>query len=106
MKALRAAGHDVTAISQTAPGASDETVLDLAGRENRILLTEDKDFGQLVYAATKSSTGVIFICFPAPARWALAQIVLDLVAGQGEKLAGYFATVQPGRIRMSRKPGG
>jgi predicted nuclease of predicted toxin-antitoxin system len=48
VRALRAAGHDVLAIAEVAPGADDSTVIDLAGRANSILLTEDKDFGQLV----------------------------------------------------------
>lgn len=46
VRALRAEGFDVLAISELSPRASDETVIDLAVRENRVLLTEDKDFGQ------------------------------------------------------------
>ncbi len=50
VRALRAAGHDVVAIVEISPRAEDNVVIDLAMREGRILLTEDKDFGQLVYA--------------------------------------------------------
>lgn len=50
VKALREAGHDVAAVRDSSRGAADEVVINLAVRENRILLTEDKDFGQLVYA--------------------------------------------------------
>ncbi|MGH7822318.1 MAG: DUF5615 family PIN-like protein, partial [Candidatus Binatia bacterium] len=45
VRALRAAAHDVVAIVETAPGAEDELVMGLALREQRILLTEDRDFG-------------------------------------------------------------
>src|SRR5205823_14341450 len=48
---LRAAGHDVVAITETMSGADDEQVMALAAAERRLLLTEDKDFGQLVFAA-------------------------------------------------------
>ena len=40
VRALRAADHDVVAVSKTAPGATDETVIALALDERRILLTE------------------------------------------------------------------
>jgi predicted nuclease of predicted toxin-antitoxin system len=68
VRALRAAGHDVKAVAEAALGATDHAVLELAVRERRVLLTEDKDFGQLVFAASRSTGGVIFIRFPATAR--------------------------------------
>jgi predicted nuclease of predicted toxin-antitoxin system len=45
---LRAAGHDTAAVVESARGAPDEDVIDLAVRQERILITEDTDFGQLV----------------------------------------------------------
>lgn len=50
VRALRAAGHDVHAIVEDSPGAPDGAVLESARKVNRILLTEDRDFGQLVFA--------------------------------------------------------
>ena len=50
VRALREAGHDVAAVRELSLGVADDVVINLAVRENRILLTEDKDFGQLVYA--------------------------------------------------------
>ena len=102
VRALRATGHDVMAVLEVALGAPDDVVLDLAVREDRIFLTEDKDFGQLVYAAAKMTKGVIFIRFPAPARQILPQVVVDLVEDKGETLAGHFIVIQPGRIRISK----
>jgi predicted nuclease of predicted toxin-antitoxin system len=101
VRALRAAGHDVMAVAEVAVGALDDAVLDLAVREQRVLLTEDKDFGQLVYAATRSSSGVILMRFPVTRRASLVQAVLDLVSSRDQKLSGCFAVVQPGRIRIS-----
>ena len=48
VRAMRAAGHDVSTVHELAPAATDQTVMRLAQNENRILLTEDKDFGWLV----------------------------------------------------------
>src|SRR5687767_11049488 len=58
VRALRAAGHDVLAVVDVSPRAADPNVIDLAVRDNRILLTEDKNFGQLVYSSGTPSAGV------------------------------------------------
>jgi predicted nuclease of predicted toxin-antitoxin system len=42
-------GHDVRSVLKVDPRAADDTVLDLALREERVLVTEDKDFGELVF---------------------------------------------------------
>ena len=45
---LRAAGFDITTIGATRSGASDDDVLATGSGERRILITEDRDFGELV----------------------------------------------------------
>jgi predicted nuclease of predicted toxin-antitoxin system len=104
IRALRAAGHDVLAVIETAPGASDEVVIDMAARENRVFLTEDRDFGQLVYAATKSTPGVILLRFPSSRRTQLPGVILALIEQHSEKLANHFVVVQPGRVRFGAMP--
>ena len=42
-------GHDVLSAREVDPRATDETLLALANREHRVLITEDKDFGELVF---------------------------------------------------------
>jgi len=79
-------------------------VIQLSVREQRILLTEDKDFGQLVYAHGQSSVGVIFLRFPFSARGKISGDLSILIEQQGERLIGCFVTVQPGRIRISHIP--
>jgi predicted nuclease of predicted toxin-antitoxin system len=66
--ALRASGHDVLAVSEVNPRAEDSEVIRLAVREKRILLTEDKDFGQLVYSHGQKTLGIIFLRFPTSVR--------------------------------------
>jgi len=51
IRALRGAGHDVVAIAEVARGATDEQVLERAFNENRVLITEDQDFGELSVCA-------------------------------------------------------
>ena len=102
--ALRRAGYDVLCISENTPRAEDSEVIGLALREERILLTEHKDFGRLVYSHGQETLDVIFLRFPTFARKQISRDVLRLVKQQGEKLAGSFITVQPGRIRISYTP--
>jgi len=106
VKALRAAGHDVLIVSEIAPRAEYSEVIELALKEKRVLLTEDKDFGQLVYAHGQKTLGVIFLRFPFSARQQISREVSNLVKQKGESLTGCFVTVQPGRIRISYIPGG
>lgn len=103
VRALRAAGHDVAAVRDHAPGASDEQVIRLAQAEGRTLLTEDKDFGQLVFASHVESPGVVYFRFPANARKAMADAALTLVQRHAEKLQRRFVVVQPGRIRITEE---
>lgn len=53
---LRRAGHDVMAVAESLPQADDITVLQLAARESRILITNDKDFGDLVHRQLSNLT--------------------------------------------------
>lgn len=103
VKALRAAGHDVSAIAETRPRADDETVLALAHSAERVLLTEDKDFGKLAHADRKKTAGVALIRFPAGARSALGQTVVDAVAELGDRMIGAFIVIEPGRARISQR---
>jgi predicted nuclease of predicted toxin-antitoxin system len=105
VRTLRTAGFDVLSVSESTPRAEDSEVIELALREKRVLLTEDKDFGRLVYSYGQETPGVIFLRFPTFARKQISKDVLNLVKQQGEKLAGSFVTVQPGRIRISHAPG-
>jgi len=106
VRALRSAGYEVTAIAEISPRAEDMEVLHLAFREEKILLTEDKDFGQLVFAHSKKTRGVIFLRYPAGLRQKMGKEVVNLVKQCGENLIGNFVVVQPGRIRMIRPPEG
>lgn len=97
---LRGAGHDVVAICEKMSGVSDEVVIALASSEKRLLLTEDKDFGQLVFAAAKENSGVVLVRYPTTVRSTLTADVLKLLDDRGQTLYGSFTVIQPGRARV------
>ena len=103
VRVLRASGFDVLAVSEIMKRSIDRELIEQANREQRILITEDKDFGWLVFASHVNSPGVILIRFPGNLRQTLTQVILQLVREQGENLPGGFVVVQPGRVRISRK---
>jgi predicted nuclease of predicted toxin-antitoxin system len=104
VRALRKAGHEVEAISEVSPRADDDAVLKRAVRKNAVLLTEDHDFGRLVYAAGRAATGVILLRYPSALREHIAEAVCGLAKQHGKELPGRFVVVEPGRIRMSPLP--
>ncbi len=104
VRALRAEGYDVFAVSEVMRRSDDRELIEQAYREKRILLTEDKDFGWLVFVSHADSAGVILIHFPGNLRQTLAQTVVQCVQEQGEQLFDAFVVVQPGHIRIRRKP--
>lgn len=103
VRALRDAGFDVFAVNEIMNRSDDHDLIEQANREKRILITEDKDFGWLVFASHLDSPGVILNRFPRHLRQTLSRSVLQLVQEQGQKLPGGFSVVELGRIRISRK---
>jgi predicted nuclease of predicted toxin-antitoxin system len=104
IRALRKAGHDVIAIAEVAAGATDQQVLDRALSENRVLITEDRVFGNLVYAQRRPSAGVILLRFASSARQAKPATLVEAVAAVGSRLQNSFTVVEPGRVRISSVP--
>lgn len=103
IRALRQTGHDVVAIAEIAKGATDEEVLRRALEEKRLLITEDRDFGELVYVRGQPSAGVILVRFPNQARLSKPATVIDVVARLGLRLLDAFTVVEPGRVRINSR---
>ncbi|HWF37516.1 MAG TPA: DUF5615 family PIN-like protein [Candidatus Acidoferrales bacterium] len=104
IRALREAAHDVLAISETARGATDEHVLKYALDQNRVLITEDRDFGQLVFARGNPTAGVILVRIPNFARRSKPVTVVQAVTKLGSRLNKAFTVVEAGRVRISARP--
>lgn len=104
VRALRAAGHDVLAVSEITARSVDREIVDQAHQQERILLTEDKDFGHLVFVSHAESAGVILIRFPGNTRADLGPSMVKLIAERGEQILNAFVVVQAGYVRISRMP--
>ena len=97
---LKSAGHDVAWVRTVAPGMGDRDVLAWAAREARILLTFDKDFGELARGAElPAGCGVVLFRIPMPTPSNIGPRLAGLITGRDD-WAGHFSVVEPGRVRM------
>lgn len=100
VQALRADGHDVVYALESFSGAEDDQVLAQAWTEERLLLTEDKDFGELVFRLQKSARGVILLRFDVVDRHQKVDRLRHILAQEGERLAGMFVVLEVDKVRL------
>lgn len=81
--ALRLSGHDVLYAAEMARSASDEELAAMAAGEDRLVVTQDYDFGELAVRRKLAVSGVV------------------LIACQGQpRLIGALAVIEPKRVRL------
>jgi predicted nuclease of predicted toxin-antitoxin system len=101
---LRQRGHDVLWIRESSPGAHDLSVLAIAQSEGRLLVTFDKDFGELVYRhGAAASPGVILFRLPKSSSEFIAERVTQIIESRAD-WDGRFSIVDEHSIRMRALP--
>jgi predicted nuclease of predicted toxin-antitoxin system len=100
VQGLRQDGHDVRYVTEFAPGEQDESILKQAAAEERILVTEDKDFGELVVRLSLPAYGIILLRInPANSQAKLSRL-RDLLRKHASRLPGCFVVVDPRKTRF------
>ncbi|HEX7127847.1 MAG TPA: DUF5615 family PIN-like protein [Thermodesulfobacteriota bacterium] len=103
--ALVARGHDVLWARRAMPGAADSEVLARATAEQRILITFDKDFGELGFrSGLPSSSGIVLFRLSPSSPSRVADVAV-LVLESRDDWAGHFSVVEADRVRMTALPG-
>jgi predicted nuclease of predicted toxin-antitoxin system len=97
---LRADGHTVVAKVEMEPGITDETVLDIANQQHCILLTADKDFGELVFRKNCVSLCIILIRLSGLTAKAKAELVGTAVKEHAGRFIGSFTVLSKNNIRI------
>ena len=98
---LRVLGHDVVEARERNPDPGDDALLAWAAAERRVLVTMDKDFGELVYFRSASHAGLIRLPHETSAK-RVALIVKVLADYSPEQIEGAVVTVRGTRVRISR----
>lgn len=93
IRAVGAIGHQVLSIIETEPGISDLAVLDRAFAGHAILMTEDKDFGELVYRRGLPHFGVVLVRLDGCPSDEKAGIVINAIAAPGHDLDLAFCVI-------------
>jgi len=102
--ALQQAGHDVVWMRTEAPGSRDEDVLARAQSEERILITFDKDFGELAFRAhLPSATGIVLLRISAPSPDAMSLAIASALSRRTDWV-GHFSVIEDDRVRMTPLP--
>lgn len=97
---LRNLGFDVQSVLETETGISDIKVLFLANKGNRILITSDKDFGELVYVQKLIHKGVILLRLRDESSANKFKILKILIEKHKRELEKSFTVVTDTRIRI------
>jgi predicted nuclease of predicted toxin-antitoxin system len=103
---LRSAGYDVLAVAETMSQADDPDILARAAGEGRILVTNDKDFGELVFRNGQAHSGVVLLRLQDESSANRVRVVKALLEQYADRLAGHFtvATERGVRVRPLGKP--
>lgn len=101
---LRKDGHDVLYIVEVEPSVPDETVFDRANEKFALLVTGDKDFGEIVFRDSRlSSDGVVLLRLAGLSAETKAETVADAFREHGVEFANHFSVIAPGKIRIRPK---
>jgi predicted nuclease of predicted toxin-antitoxin system len=100
---LRSQQHDVLYVAEVLQQEDDAKLLDLSQQQGRIVITDDKDFGELVFRRRLTTHGVILLRLTSPdviVRASRLQEIWDTIEGNQP---GNFIVVTEDRVRI-RKP--
>ena len=97
---MRHWGYDVATIREIAPRAGDDKVLQLATGERRILLTNDNDFGSMVFHQKMTAYGVVLLRFSEETLDRKIAILEYLLQHHKTKLQGHFTVVSESQIKI------
>jgi predicted nuclease of predicted toxin-antitoxin system len=101
---LQKRGHDIVWIRIDSPGSSDREILARAQAESRVVITFDKDFGELAFHSDlPASSGVILFRITAKSPEEVSNLILSALESR-EDWAGHFSVIEDNRIRMTPLP--
>jgi predicted nuclease of predicted toxin-antitoxin system len=98
--ALRDGGHDVLYAIESLRGATDDDLLARAVSERCILLSEDKDFGELVYRLRRPAHGIVLLRFDVADRVLKVPRLRYLLEQEVERLPDAFVVLEADKVRV------
>jgi predicted nuclease of predicted toxin-antitoxin system len=103
--AMRSAGHNVVWACEGPRGLDDPVILKQAQAEARIVITFDKDFGELVYrSGANASAGVVFFRITSRSPEEAADRILRELTAHADDLPGHFTVISDTKVRIVKLP--
>lgn len=99
---LRAEGHDVVYVAEEDSGTADEAVLRSASESNSLLITSDKDFGEIVFRQGRASHGVLLFRLSGLSNSTKADLASWALEKHGKDLRDAFAVLTPQGLRLRK----
>ncbi|MEW6663499.1 MAG: DUF5615 family PIN-like protein [Bacillota bacterium] len=100
--AIRSSGHMVTYVAEMEPGITDEAVLNLANKLQAVLITSDKDFGEIVFRQGRVAAGVVLVRLMALSQETKARLVAGELNKHLDELRGAFSVITRNRLRIRK----
>lgn len=104
VRKLREDGYDVYSIAEQSYGISDEQVLAIAHEKGALLITQDKDFGELVYRLGKAHEGVILLRLTGLNPYEKADLCLMVINQRKHECPGAFTVVYKDLVKIRKGP--
>ena len=98
---LREHEHDVFSVYEEARGMDDHDVAQKAFIENRILITNDKDFGERIYRERQPHRGIVLLRLEDERAAIKIDVLRQLIASYADRLAGQYVVVTETRVRFA-----
>jgi predicted nuclease of predicted toxin-antitoxin system len=105
VRRLRADGHTVEFVAESSPSIPDDEVLARAAGSGRVLVTADKDFGELVYRLGRAHAGVVLLRLAGLPSAERSELVSEVFRSRAAELPGCFTVVESESVRIRRTPG-
>ncbi|MDE2734376.1 MAG: DUF5615 family PIN-like protein [Gemmatimonadota bacterium] len=102
---LRQDGHTVLYIAELDPSIDDDAVLHRANQNSALLITADKDFGELVFRLGQIHAGVVLFRLAGLSPEMKAGIVSAAFIHRGHELPSAFSVISPGMVRIRSRAG-
>ena len=102
IESIRELGIDVYSVYESNRGIRDETIIESSRNPPRIILTEDKDFGEWVFAHNVKGISVLFLRYHFRETEVMRLVLIKLLSERFIDLVGCFTTVTIQKIRIRR----
>ena len=102
VSSLRLAGISVYSVAESATGITDEEVMRLSKDLDALILTDDKDFGEIVFRKQRSCPGIVLLRLTGVDYSCKADQVIQVIKKYGSEMIGKFVVITAERVRIRK----